>query len=63
MLQVTKSVYASTTKSQLNLNNRKAEQSAPTLTYPDMSFAVDNFDEAFESLVLASCCTALLLML
>lgn len=51
MLQVRKAVYASTTKSQLNLNNQKVEESNPNLTYPDMSFAVDNFEEAFESLV------------
>ena len=57
-LQVRKAVYASTTKSQLNLTNRKVEESNPSLTYPDMSFAVDNFEEAFDSLVsLVSDCT------
>lgn len=50
-LQVSKAVYASTTKSQLSLTNRKIDEANPSLTYPDMSFAVDNFEEAFESLV------------
>lgn len=50
-LQVRKAVYASTTKSQLNLTNRKMEETNPTMTFPDMSFAVDNFEEAFDSLV------------
>ena len=50
-LQVSKAVFASTTKSQLNLNNQRADESNPTLTYPDISFAVENFEEAFESLV------------
>ena len=50
-LQVSKAVFASTTKSQLNLNNQRANESNPTLTYPDISFAVENFEEAFESLV------------
>ncbi len=44
-------MYASTTKSQLNLNNRRVNEANPTLTYPDISFAVENFEEAFESLV------------
>lgn len=51
-VEVSKAVYASTTKSQLNLNNQRANESAPTLTYPDISFAVENFEEAFESLLL-----------
>lgn len=50
-LQVSKAVFASTTKSQLNLNNQRADESDPTLTYPDISFAVEGFEEAFESLV------------
>lgn len=50
-LQVGKAVYVSTTKSQLNLTNRKNEEENPIMTFPDMSFAVDNFEEAFESLV------------
>lgn len=50
-LQVSKAVFASTTKSQLNLNNQRADESKPTLTYPDISFAVEDFEEAFESLV------------
>ena len=49
--QVSKAVYASTTKSQLNLDKRRANDPNPTVTYPDISFAVDNFEEAFESLV------------
>lgn len=49
-LLVGKAVYASTTKSQLNLTNRKIEEENP-MTFPDMSFAVDNFEEAFDSLV------------
>lgn len=50
-LQVSKAVYASTAKSQLNLNNKRANDATPTLTYPDISFAVENYEEAFESLV------------
>ena len=50
-LQISKAVYASTTKSQLNLNNQRASEHNPTVTYPDISFAVENFEEAFESLV------------
>lgn len=50
-LQVSKAVFASTTKSQLNLKNQRVDESNPTLTYPDISFAVENFEEAFESLV------------
>lgn len=53
-LQVSKAVYASTTKSQLNLNKKRADDANPTLTYPDISFAVENFEEAFESLVCLS---------
>ena len=52
-LQVSKAVYASTTKSQLNLNKQRANESQPALTYPDISFAVENFEEAFESLVMS----------
>lgn len=58
-LQVSKAVFASTTKSQLNLTNQRADESNPTLTYPDISFAVEDFEEAFESLVSlqqAACC-------
>ena len=44
-------MFASTTKSQLNLTNQRADESNPTLTYPDISFAVEDFEEAFESLV------------
>lgn len=51
-VQVSKAVYASTTKSQLNLNSKRADDANPTLTYPDISFAVENFEEAFESLLL-----------
>ena len=47
-------MYASTTKSQLNLNNKRADDANPTLTYPDISLAVENFEEAFESLVCLS---------
>lgn len=52
VVQVSKAVYASTTKSQLNLKNKKGNDANPTLTYPDISFAVENFEEAFESLLL-----------
>ncbi|DBA87122.1 TPA: hypothetical protein ACH3X2_005227 [Trebouxia sp. C0005] len=52
VVQVSKAVYASTAKSQLNLNNKRANDATPTLTYPDISFAVENYEEAFESLLL-----------
>ena len=50
-LQVSKAVYASTTKTQLNLDKRRERESNPLVTYPDIAFAVENFEEAFESLV------------
>lgn len=63
MISVTRPVYASTTVTAVNLDSSRAKDSNPQPCYPDICFAVDNFDNAFEDLVreqgctLCSCCT------
>ncbi|KAF6250398.1 hypothetical protein COO60DRAFT_1647137 [Scenedesmus sp. NREL 46B-D3] len=52
MITVSKPVYASTTVTAVNLDSSRAEASNPQPCYPDICFAVDNFDNAFEDLVL-----------
>jgi hypothetical protein len=51
MITVSKPVYASTTVTAVNLDSSRAEASTPQPCYPDICFAVDNFDNAFEDLV------------
>jgi hypothetical protein len=51
MVTVSKPVYASTTVTAVNLDSSRAEASNPQPCYPDICFAVDNFDNAFEDLV------------
>lgn len=74
---VTKPVFATTTVMAVNLDSSRAEASQPRPCYPDICFAVDNFDNAFEDLVRQTaaaeqaaaaaqtrqCCTFLLLLL
>jgi hypothetical protein len=48
---VTKPVFATTTVTAVNLDSSRAEASQPRPCYPDICFAVDNFDNAFEDLV------------
>lgn len=52
MITVSKPVYASTTVTAVNLDSSRAEASNPQPCYPDICFAVDNFDNAFQDLVL-----------
>ncbi|WIA11975.1 hypothetical protein OEZ85_012057 [Tetradesmus obliquus] len=52
MITVSKPVYASTTVTAVNLDSSRAEASNPQPCYPDICFAVDNFDNAFQELVL-----------
>lgn len=50
MFAVTKAVYASPTRTLVNLDSAKASQ-VPAPSYPSICFAVDNFDDAFEDMV------------
>ncbi len=52
MTQVTKHVFASPTRVDVNLDSSRTGSAEPDVTYPHICFAVDNFDCAFESLVL-----------
>lgn len=52
MHSVTKVVHASPSRTPVNLDQSKSEESEPELAYPDICFAVDDFAEAFDSLVL-----------
>eukprot|EP00882_Tetradesmus_deserticola_P012175 GHRQ01012900.1.p1 GENE.GHRQ01012900.1~~GHRQ01012900.1.p1 ORF type:complete len:367 (+),score=137.12 GHRQ01012900.1:584-1684(+) len=52
MITVSKPVYASITEIAVNMDSSRAEASTPQPCYPDICFAVDNFDNAFEDLVL-----------
>lgn len=56
MIAVTRPVYASTTVTAVNLadSSSRAKDSNPQPCYPDICFAVDNFDNAFEDLVSSS---------
>lgn len=51
MISVTRPVYASTTVTAVNLDSSRAQDSNPQPCYPDICFAVDNFDNTFEDLV------------
>jgi hypothetical protein len=57
---VAKPVFASTSVTAVNLDSSRAKESTPQPCYPDVCFAVDNFDDAFEDLVRAQrrwCCS------
>lgn len=51
MWTFTKPVYASPTITAVNLDSSRADESNPQPCYPDICFAVDNFDNAFENMV------------
>lgn len=51
-VRVTKVVHASPTRTPVNLDQSKVMDEAPTVSYPDICFAVDDFVEVFESLTL-----------
>ncbi|MEW5303188.1 MAG: hypothetical protein WDW36_005904 [Sanguina aurantia] len=51
-LAVCKEVYASPTRTLVNLSGAKGSSSTPTPSYPNICFAVDNFEDAFDGTVL-----------
>ncbi|MEW5309635.1 MAG: hypothetical protein WDW38_001511 [Sanguina aurantia] len=51
-LAVSKEVYASPTRTLVNLSGAKGSSSTPTPSYPNICFAVDNFEDAFDGTVL-----------
>ncbi|CAD7701656.1 unnamed protein product [Ostreobium quekettii] len=51
--RVTKKVYASPTRSTVNLESTKMEMASPVPSYPDICFAVENFEDAFNSMVVS----------
>ena len=56
LLQVTKPVYASTTRRSLDglLSNLQREE-APALSFPDICFAVEDSEAVFDTLVSRLC--------
>jgi Uncharacterized conserved protein (DUF2045) len=46
-----KHVYASPMRIAVNVDNTKAAAEAPTTSYPDVCFTVDNFDDALNYMV------------
>ncbi|GAB4820146.1 hypothetical protein N2152v2_007192 [Parachlorella kessleri] len=50
--EVCKVVYASPTKVHLSLDSSRGPSQNPALCYPDIAFAVEDFDHAFSSVVL-----------
>jgi len=52
-VQVTKQVYASPMHTTVNLGSKSRKADAANNCYPMISFAIDNFDDAFEDLVLS----------
>jgi len=52
MRAVTRPVYASPTVTAVNLDSSRPDAATPLPCYPDACFAVDNFDAAFDDLVL-----------
>jgi hypothetical protein len=53
MRAVSRPVFASPTVTAVNLDSSRGEAANPAPCYPDACFAVDNFDAAFEELVLS----------
>ena len=51
-VRVTKIVHASPSTTPVNLDQSKAMDEAPAISYPDICFAVDDFVEVFECLTL-----------
>lgn len=57
LLQVTKPVYASTTKRNLDgLSSNTQREEAPALSFPDICFAVEDSEAVFDTLVSRLCC-------
>lgn len=57
LLQVTKPVYASTTKRNLDgLGSNTQREEAPALSFPDICFAVEDSEAVFDTLVSRLCC-------
>lgn len=50
-LAVSKEVYASPTRTLVNLSGAKGSCATPTPSYPNICFAVDNFEDAFDGTV------------
>ncbi len=48
---VTKQVYASPTRTAVNLDDSRGDAAQPEPCYPNICFAVDNFNDAFDDLV------------
>eukprot|EP00887_Chlorella_sp_A99_P007371 scaffold2.g7371.t1 len=53
MRQVAKQVHPCPSRVHVNLDDTRAESAAPTAAYPELCFAVDNFADTFQSLVLS----------
>jgi len=51
-IYVTKRVHASPSTTPVNLDQTKSSESAPSISYPDICFAVDDFVEVFDCLIL-----------
>ena len=51
MRAVTKPVFASPTETAVNLDSSRAEASNPATCYPQICFAVDNFEDTFDEMV------------
>jgi hypothetical protein len=52
VIYVTKRVHASPSTTPVNLDQTKSSDSAPSISYPNICFAVDDFVEAFDCLIL-----------
>ena len=56
LLQVTKPVYASTTRRSLDgLRSNSQREEAPALSFPDICFAVEDSEAVFDTLVSRLC--------
>lgn len=51
MRTVTKPVFASATETAVNLDSSRASASNPAACYPDVCFAVEDFEDAFGEMV------------
>ncbi|GBG65134.1 hypothetical protein CBR_g49495 [Chara braunii] len=51
MFKVTKTVYASPACARIDMDTSKAQETVPS--YPDICFAVDDYDDSFDSVILS----------
>ncbi|GAQ90594.1 hypothetical protein KFL_006590070 [Klebsormidium nitens] len=51
LYKVTKTVYASPSRARIDMDTSKASQTTPA--YPDICFAVDDYDDTFDSVVIS----------